>query len=1014
MLSGRFFAIACALLVCPVFVRAQATVAWANANSDFTKPTSWVGGTLTNSTTSDITDFSTSTPTVQPTVSSPFSVAGVQFDPGAGAFNLTGTAPLTIGSNGIQNHSASVRQTIAVPVIVGGVLGSIFNQGSLSLSGGITNNAASGLTLDGPGLGGEISGVITGTGGVVKKGPGVWVLDGDNDYTGPTTLNSGTLSIRSDSGLGSAPTVATPGALTFNGGILETTGSFTLNAHRGILVGAGGATIQTDPGTTLTYQGKIDAPAGTQFNKSGSGTLALGGANDYAGGTNVLAGELTDLVAGAFSPYSPVSVAFGAALHVNGNETIAGLNDNLGSGGSVTIGSGAVLTDAGSGLFSGTISGGGALVTSGAGQVLGGANSYGGGTTISSGTLVATNTSGSATGSGPITIANGAKLQLGNNGAGGSVSGDITDNGNVVFASTDITSYSGVISGTGGLQLGSTGGLTLTGANTYSGATTIGSGTLVVGAPNTLPSGTIVTLGNSGVLEVQHDQSVAELDGLSGAAVQLGNATFTIAPAATANGGSFSGRITGAGSLVIAGGPGSVMTLTGANGYAGGTTLSGTALNVGNDSALGSGTLTVAGNSTVTGPHAALVPTGAVRTLANAVSLGTSNLDVGGSVDLALGGALTGASSSGLFKVGAGNLVLSGDNTGFAGTTTIQEGSVTYDSAAAVGAGPLEFTGTSPVSATFLGNGQVGGISGGTSATINLGSGTTFDVHQTFNSTFNGTITGASGGVTFENTGATTPVALRLGGASTYTGQTTLGSGVVVVAGNGGALGNVTNRVTLAGGELDAGAGVTVANPITISSGGALGGSGTFKPPAGPVGLAIGNGVALNPGGGGPGGVGNLTFDGSLLSTSVLLLNSGGTYDWQLVDAADASSGWDRVTVNGTVSIGATTAAPFNFTLSSVQTEGSPFSAANFNPAQAYSWPLLTATNILGFLNSNQFRIDSTGFLNANGGVFSLGLSGHTLVLNFTPVPEPSTYALLLAGLAVTYVAFRRRRRRTA
>ena len=65
------------------------------------------------------------------------------------------------------------------------------------------------------------------------------------------TMNDGFIVISADSGLGAPPGSATPGHLTFNGGILRTTASFTLNSNRGINLLSHG-TILTDASTTLT------------------------------------------------------------------------------------------------------------------------------------------------------------------------------------------------------------------------------------------------------------------------------------------------------------------------------------------------------------------------------------------------------------------------------------------------------------------------------------------------------------------------------------------------------------------------------------------------------------------------------------------------------------------------------------------------------------------------------------------------------------------------------------------
>jgi hypothetical protein len=86
----------------------------------------------------------------------------------------------------------------------------------------------------------------------------------------------------------------------------------------------------------------------------------------------------------------------------------------------------------------------------------------------------------------------------------------------------------------------------------------------------------------------------------------------------------------------------------------------------------------------------------------------------------------------------------------------------------------------------------------------------------------------------------------------------------------------------------------------------------------------------------------------------------------------------------------------------------------NFDPQQSYSWTVLSATSITGFASSSQLLIDSSllGLPSANFG-FSVmsGALGQNLVLNFSAIPEPSTYAMIGLGLLVVgYVARRRRK----
>src|SRR5262249_14475958 len=87
---------------------------------------------------------------------------------------------------------------------------------------------------------------------------------------------------------------------------------------------------------------------------------------------------------------------------------------------------------------------------------------------------------GDNTYTGTTTISAGT-LQVGNGGTTGSVAGNITNNSALAFNRSDALTYAGVVSGTGALSQAGSGTLILTGANTYTGGTTISTGTLQVG-----------------------------------------------------------------------------------------------------------------------------------------------------------------------------------------------------------------------------------------------------------------------------------------------------------------------------------------------------------------------------------------------------------------------------------------------------------------------------------------------------------------------------------------------------
>jgi outer membrane autotransporter protein len=108
----------------------------------------------------------------------------------------------------------------------------------------------------------------------------------------------------------------------------------------------------------------------------------------------------------------------------------------------------------------------GVIVTSDGLRVMGG----------SSGTLILT---GNSEFDGGTVIDAGHTLQLGNQTTTGIVTGDVVNNGQLVFYRTDNYSFDGVISGSGGVENRS-GELTLTGINTYQGGTTLTAGTIVV------------------------------------------------------------------------------------------------------------------------------------------------------------------------------------------------------------------------------------------------------------------------------------------------------------------------------------------------------------------------------------------------------------------------------------------------------------------------------------------------------------------------------------------------------
>ncbi|EGU3668044.1 fibronectin-binding autotransporter adhesin ShdA [Salmonella enterica] len=250
---------------------------------------------------------------------------------------------------------------------------------------------------------GELKNTLSGTGSLVKIGTGELTLNGDNDYSGGTTIDDGVLIADNADSLGTGA-VANNGVLQVGEGELKNTLSGT-----GSLV------------------------------KIGTGELALNGDNDYSGGTTIddgvlIADNADSLGTGAVANNGVLKVGEGELENTlsgtgslvktgTGELTLSGDNDY--SGGTTiddgvliadnadSLGTGAVANNGelqvGEGELENTLSGSGSLVKTGTGELtLNGDNSYSGGTTITGGTLIAANVN--ALGGGDVDNAGTLKL----------------------------------------------------------------------------------------------------------------------------------------------------------------------------------------------------------------------------------------------------------------------------------------------------------------------------------------------------------------------------------------------------------------------------------------------------------------------------------------------------------------------------------------------------------------------------------------------------------------------------
>lgn len=242
------------------------------------------------------------------------------------------------------------------------------------------------------------------------------------------------------------------------------------------------------------------------------------------------------------------------------------------------------------------------------------------------------------------------------------------------------------ISGTGNVVKVGQGTLLLRGVNTYSGTTRVDEGTLRLENSGSIASSSAVDV--DGTLDISATTAGAAVNALTGSGrVALGSRTLTLA----SDGNAFSGTIEGTGGIRINGDT----WLGGGNTYTGGTTLLNGQLSLGSASAIGTGTLTMAGGTTL---HAG------GQSLANNVVFdgpGHSTIDTG-AASVVLSGALSGM--GGLNKAGTGALTLTGPGS-YAGPTLVSAGSLISGGASALSSASA-FTVASGATLDLAGNAQ--------------------------------------------------------------------------------------------------------------------------------------------------------------------------------------------------------------------------------------------------------------------------------------------------------------------
>ena len=806
------------------------------------------GLVLSGQITANLANATFSNPTTASTVNLTGRVTGafgLETTASAISVNLNNAAGTNdYAGNTIIGTGSSILLGRADQVSNGAGKGDVVNSGTFNLngfsetinglSGAGTVEGASGtptLTLgDNNATGNTFSGVIRNTAGTLaltKIGTGTQILSGTNTYTGATTVSAGTLSIS-----GSINSSAT---LSISGGTLSTTGADKLSNTAAVTVSGGTLTVggADTVGTLTMSSGTIGGSStltattyalsgGTVTGNLGTGTINSSGTvalNGTAGATavNVTAGTLTLGASSAINSATTVGISAGSL--------VLGASNQIGDSATVTVSGGALALGSSNdmvstfNLSSGSITGSGTLTATtyglSGGTVTG---NLGTGTINSSGTVALNGTAGATAvnvTAGTLTLgssnrlADGATVTVSSTGtlALGATSDTVaavvlTGTGSITSSTGVLTSAaaydmqagtaSAILGGTAGLIKTTSGTVALSGANTYSGATTVSAGTLtlnnVAGYKTTALSAasgatlSILMPGNAtSSWAAVFDPSANAFNSVNAAITGAGLVTLgtTGGPHVVAGGGSgtMTTNMSAGGMLDVQSGEwawgwarGSAATNNGSLNLASGAAYRSSDVAFQFDSLTGSGTIGNAFNAS------AVTLTLGVQGTTNNATYGVSSNTATFSGVITSGEFYNNVTTSALnlVKTGSGTQILSGANT-YTGTTTISGGTLQ------IGAGST--TGSLSTSSSITNN-----------ATLAFNRSNTITQGTDFASVISG-----SGAVTQAGTGT-----LVLSGTNTYTGATTINSGGTLQIGAGGTTGAlstssaITNNGTLA------------------------------------------------------------------------------------------------------------------------------------------------------------------------------------------------------------------------
>ena len=409
---------------------------------------------------------------------------------GGGATALTKSGPGKWILTGTNTHSGVTTVSGGVLQIGNGGTSGDIGLGPVVNNGGLEFNRTDTVT---------VTGVVSGSGSLTNSGTGTLVLAANNTYSGTTAINAGVLQAGTGGATGQLPSgtpIVNNGTLVYHTeGLYVSSGFFATHSGTGNVRVRSGY-VKAIGQNTYTGWTLIDPGATFQVTEGNTGNLLSSVVTNN--GTLVF-GRQDNGVWG----YTNNIVGTGAVIkEVNntqggGDITLAGTNTY--TGGTFIAGGGIILGDTLTPL-AGSIVGDVIFTNSPVGDnprflrlhrpddftftnalhsVVTGAAAGNSGRLEKSGPNAVTLTGNSTHPSG--TVINEGTLEVGNGGASGAIgTGDVTDNGVLVWNRSDDVAFGGVISGTGSLVKRGAGTLTLGAVHSYTGQTIVSNGTLVM------------------------------------------------------------------------------------------------------------------------------------------------------------------------------------------------------------------------------------------------------------------------------------------------------------------------------------------------------------------------------------------------------------------------------------------------------------------------------------------------------------------------------------------------------